>query len=163
MLALRVCHCNCSHRPNFSTEADLKQACKLPNLGSACTFPSVDHQRCRIFIATKDVIKRDGVDYAFVLRHELAHCNGWKHPPKPPKTVTLGQKWYEAEGGKWVRKGTVTPMPKLPVSTKELPAYPPVVCITPDWKPEPCENRKPKDVWSTARPFQKSDLPKKMQ
>src|SRR5262249_16256458 len=29
----------------------------------------------------------------------------------------------------------------LPAVVRELPAYPPVVCVTPDWKPEPCKSR----------------------
>ena len=30
---------------------------------------------------------------------------------------------------------------KLPTPVQKLPAYPPVACVTPDWRPEPCEDR----------------------
>jgi hypothetical protein len=30
---------------------------------------------------------------------------------------------------------------KLPTPVKKLPAYPPVACVSPDWRPEPCEDR----------------------
>ncbi len=29
----------------------------------------------------------------------------------------------------------------LPTPVQKLPAYPPVACVTPDWRPEPCEDR----------------------
>ena len=29
----------------------------------------------------------------------------------------------------------------LPKPVQKLPAYPPVACVTPDWRPEPCEDR----------------------
>ena len=32
-------------------------------------------------------------------------------------------------------------MPTMPSVVKELPASPPVVCVTPEWKPESCEKR----------------------
>ena len=70
--------------------------------------------------------------------------------------------WDEAEGAKWMRAATTVAMPKFPASTRILPADPPVVCVTPDWKSESCENRK-KDIWSTARPFQMNDVPKKVE
>ena len=65
---------------------------------------------------------------AFALRHEIAHCNGW------PQSHAEGQ-----------LLDTQTPMdmPKLPESTVWLPAYPPVVCLTPDRKVEDCGKRKP--------------------
>src|SRR5262249_48739652 len=31
----------------------------------------------------------------------------------------------------------------LPIPTQKLPSYPPAVCVTPDWTPEPCESRTP--------------------
>ena len=31
----------------------------------------------------------------------------------------------------------------LPTPVQKLPAYPPVACVTPDWRPEPCEDRAP--------------------
>ena len=75
------------------------------------------------------------MNYALTLRHELAHCNGW--PADHP-------------GAKKVQVDTKVEMPKLPASTKELPAYPPIVCVTPDWKSEPCESRKAAAVEAEA-------------
>src|SRR5262249_18266274 len=31
----------------------------------------------------------------------------------------------------------------MPPPVGPLPHYPPVTCVTPDWRPEPCESRKP--------------------
>jgi len=60
-----------------------------------------------------------------VLRHELAHCNGWKHPPTTEgRKFNIGDKWDEAEGGKWIAAITKMPKPKLPVLTRILPASP---------------------------------------
>jgi len=30
----------------------------------------------------------------------------------------------------------------LPKPVQALPSYPPVVCVAPNWKPEPCEKRR---------------------
>src|SRR5262249_34355468 len=104
--------------------------------------------KCLIFIATEDVMKRKGMTYAFALRHELAHCNGWKHPNSAEgKTFHLGDAWDKAEGGKWIAANTKVSMPKLPASTQTLPASPPTICVTPDWKPVPCESRKATTPW----------------
>jgi len=148
----------------FSSAEDVDQACKSAGEGAGCTRVSDDHKYCRIFLATEDLAKRRGRNYAFVLRHELAHCNGWTHPKTTEgRHFNLGETWDKAEGGKWIAANTKMPMPKLPILTRVLPASPPIVCVTPDWKPEPCENRKPKDIWSTARPFQTNDIPKKVE
>jgi hypothetical protein len=61
---------------------------------------------------------------ALTLRHELGHCNGW----------------ISHDGGRTMFADTVE-MPKLPASIHELPAYPPFVCVTPDWKPQSCKDR----------------------
>src|SRR5262249_21078122 len=148
----------------FSNSEDVKLACSIGQEDTACTASSVDHKKCRIMMLTEDIIKRKGESYTLALRHELAHCNGWKHPNTTNgKKVNIGDRWEEAEGAKWVAANTKVPMPKLPASTRILPASPPTVCVTPDWKPEPCKDRELKDVWSTARPFQKSDIPKKVE
>ena len=76
------------------------------------------------------------------MRHELAHCNGWKHPEDTNgRKFNVGDNWDEAEGAKWVVASTKASMPNLPASTKILPAFPPVVCVTPEWKQEPCAKR----------------------
>jgi len=127
----------------FSNAADVGQACKGAGEGVGCTYPSADHKHCRIFLVTEDVMKREGKNYAFALRHELAHCSGWTHPKTTEgRHFNLGETWAKAEGGKWIAVKTRMPIPTLPVLTRILPASPPVVCVTPDWQKEPCESRK---------------------
>ena len=142
----------------FKNSEDVKNIC--PNTaGLACTKTTSDYKKCFIYMLTEYALKHTGNAYNFALRHELAHCNGWHHPNTTDgKKFNLGEKWKEAEGGKWIAADTKMPTPKLPASTKMLPAYPPVVCVTPDWKSEPCGSREIKDIWSTARPLQKSDI-----
>jgi hypothetical protein len=41
--------------------------------------------RCVVAIAPDDELM--GWDYRYVLRHEIGHCNGWKHLPSPPATL----------------------------------------------------------------------------
>jgi hypothetical protein len=156
----------------FSNAADVDQACKGKGESIGCTWIPADHKPCRMFLATEELAKRKGKNYAFVLRHELAHCNGWRHPKTTEgQKFKLGQTWDNAEGGKWIAADTKMPMPKLPVLTRILPASPPVVCVTPDWQPESCEDRKtkafwpkdiwsggPKDIWFGVRPFQMKDV-----
>jgi hypothetical protein len=85
--------------------------------------------RCHIYVANDNALRATGFSYALALRHELGHCNGW--PANHP-----GNKKYVHDAE----------MPTLPASTRELPplpTYPPLVCLTPDWKAEPCTERKP--------------------
>ena len=125
----------------------------------ACASRTPDGKKCFIFASSEEFIKRKDRNYAFMLHHELAHCNGWRHPEDTNgKRFTIGDTWKEAEGAKWVVASTKASMPKLPASTRALPASSPVVCVTPEWKPEPCNDRATKDVWATARPLQKKDL-----
>jgi hypothetical protein len=126
----------------FSNVADVQQVCINSHSDTGCTMLSADHKHCWIFLASEDILKRKGRNYAFVLRHELAHCNDWKHPNTTEgKKFNLGDTWDKAEGAKWIAANTKMPMPKFPASTRILPAPPPVVCVTPDWKPEPCASR----------------------
>ena len=73
------------------------------------------------------VLKAAGSSYAIVLRHELGHCNGWSGDHKKAR---------------WVFSNERLAMPELPASARELPVYPPIVCVTPDWKQESCKDRK---------------------
>jgi hypothetical protein len=115
----------------FSNAADVQQACKIMDgVGSdtGCARVPGDHKRCWLYLASEDLTKREGRNYALLLRHELAHCNGWKHPPTTEgRKFNIGDKWDEAEGGKWIASNTKMPMPMLPAVTRILPASPPVV------------------------------------
>src|SRR5262249_22197568 len=35
----------------------------------------------------------------------------------------------------------------MPRPIGKLPSYPPIVCVTPNWTPEPCESRRLSDAW----------------
>jgi hypothetical protein len=61
-----------------------------------------------------------------VLRHELAHCNGWPADHKGARKVFVD---------------SVKNMPTLPADAQVLPAYPPVMCLTPEWAMEDCAER----------------------
>jgi len=129
----------------ISTQAEIDRICDGTS-HYACTSRSRDGKRCWIFMATDDVLKQHGMQYAFALRHELAHCNGWHHPHPNAlkgKHFQAGDTWNEAEGAKWVVIGNFKTMPILPERTRILATYPPVVCVTPEWKEEPCKNRVP--------------------
>jgi len=133
----------------LATEQEIRTACPKVNWqanyqshATACSLVW-NATRCDIYIVGDRALKAADMNYNVALRHELGHCNGWPGDHK---------------GGKKVFVDLPVTVPKLPLSTKFLPAYPPVVCVTPDWNREPCENRETKDIWSTARPFQIKDL-----
>jgi hypothetical protein len=114
----------------FSTEQELRYACpkvdfKYHALACAGRMPN-DTSRCNIYMVTDKILKAAGFGLAVVLRHELGHCNGW-----------VGH-----AGGRRVSANADVAMPALPALMQELAAYPPIVCVTPDWKPESCTNRK---------------------
>jgi hypothetical protein len=94
------------------------------------------YTRCDLFIS-ESALTAKGFSLAFILRHELAHCNGW------------GQ---DHAGGRKVLSSTKVQMPKLPESMRWLPVYPPLACITPDRTVEPCDNRRADPALSVARP-----------
>ena len=138
----------------FSNKDDLEGACKELRPGvHACARRTLDNKKCRIFASSEEFMKRKGRNYPFMLRHELAHCNGWKHPEDTNgRKFNVGDNWDEAEGAKWVVASTKASMPNLPASTKILPAFPPVVCVTPEWKQEPCAKRL-EGAWAYSRSF----------
>jgi hypothetical protein len=92
-------------------------------LGCAKVFTSLN--KCDIYIVNKDVMKQAKTAYSSVLRHELAHCNGW---PADHANKTLVPADRETKV-------------KLPPETQTLRAYPPLVCLTPDGQEESCAAR----------------------
>jgi hypothetical protein len=94
--------------------------------GTACTHVSRDQKYCDIYLLKND--KDSPVKRSIELRHELAHCNGWG---------TNHINHIKVPADRDVK------MPTLPPGTVTLRAYPPLVCLTPDGKEEPCEARKP--------------------
>jgi hypothetical protein len=121
----------------FATSEDIQRVCKGEGVGIACSARAVDGTKCWIFVVANNVIEKREYSLATILRHELGHCNGWKHGKK--------------DGGRWIRADSIRTMPALPASTRWFPAYPPVVCLTPEWKPEPCKNRNESPYW-VAKP-----------
>ena len=55
----------------FSNVADVQQVCINSHSDTGCAILSADHKHCWIFLASEDMLKRKGRNYAFVLRHEL--------------------------------------------------------------------------------------------
>jgi hypothetical protein len=124
----------------MATEQDIRDACpdtdwekSFQGRSTACTRVASPRKQCWILIASDQALKARHQNYAAVLRHELAHCNGWPTDHKGGKPVPLA--------------GSAPAMPKLPPSTKVLPAYPPLVCLTPEWEPEPCASRRNEEVY----------------
>jgi hypothetical protein len=110
-------------------QQEIELACKA-SPRHACAWRQADGARCTIFMLPNEQLRSRGKNaVAFILRHELGHCNGWPGDHKGGRDV-LEQ----------FRHGHVA-MPTMPPVVKELPVYPPVVCVTPDWKQEPCKNR----------------------
>lgn len=64
--------------------------CKKPLMTIGCSAVAGDYSWCRVFIVADDYIAKMpiqpreamGLSYESVLRHEIAHCNGWPgdHP-----------------------------------------------------------------------------------
>jgi hypothetical protein len=114
----------------LTNEAEVLAICTVGKSKRACA-KVIDGppSRCVIIMLTDEKLKIYGDNHpALVMRHELGHCNGWDGD-------------HRGERGP-IFTDTHIEMPKLPASTKELPAYPPVVCITPAGKQESCNNRK---------------------
>jgi hypothetical protein len=76
-----------------------------------------DTLTCDLFIGNDSVLKAGHTTYAYVLRHELGHCNGWPGDHKDARIVPIDN---------------VKAMPTLPADTRVLPAHPPIVCVTPE-------------------------------
>jgi hypothetical protein len=99
---------------------------------------------CTIMMLSDFTYRKQGRNPAVILRHELGHCNGWMHPTRKelladPSLLTKGQ------FGRLVADDQSVAMPVLPPSTKRLPtssASSPI-CVTPEWKEEPCKSRQP--------------------
>jgi hypothetical protein len=112
-----------------ATEQDVQAICKGSSKYACAAKLPGPNPRCQIFMLPDKQLRTllHGDAVAFMLRHELGHCNGWPadHPNK--------RKTY---------MDTRIDMPTMPAIVKELPVSPPVVCVTPDWKSEPCESRK---------------------
>jgi hypothetical protein len=115
----------------LSSEEEIQNLCKEGKRACANTKnlpPGQVAPKCHIYMLTDKQLRAKGIGGAAIsLRHELGHCNGWRGH----------------DGGRKVYIDTHIDMPKLPASTRELPAYPPLVCVTPEWKQESCKARVP--------------------
>jgi hypothetical protein len=84
--------------------------------------PGQPAPECEIYVVADDALKARGLSLSFVLRHELAHCNGD----------------LSHVGWKKVWADIPITMPQLPESTRWLLAYP-SPCHPPNRRIEPCE------------------------
>jgi hypothetical protein len=109
---------------NVRSKEDMLQYCVAGDqtnwTGTGCT-KVYDKSHCVIWI-----IKDPRIHPTIMLRHELAHCNGW----------STGHAGYQKVWGDEPVKA-----PLLPQTTKILRAYPPLVCLTPEGKEESCTER----------------------
>jgi hypothetical protein len=66
------------------SQDDLRKACpnvfRPGNYAIGCTYRWFDGSACTVYIVNDNVLQSINWDYDLVLRHELGHCNGWKHP-----------------------------------------------------------------------------------
>jgi hypothetical protein len=118
----------------FHTEQEIHLGCKeVSKFACARTgnLPAGEvAPRCDLMMLTDKQLRAKGGSslVALTWRHELGHCNGWRGHDG-------GRRVFYLE--------THVDMPKLPASVHELPAYPPAVCVTPEWKEESCKARVP--------------------
>jgi hypothetical protein len=116
----------------LQSEQAIREMCSrtpFPILALACSIsPRGEKPKswCYVFIVSDAVLKARGVSLAYALRHELGHCNDW------PK---------DHPGGRKLPVDAAISPPKLPETTRWLPAYPPLHCITPDRTVEDCKKR----------------------
>ena len=72
-----------------STRAAIAEICHSPLTGDRSMTIGcakiTDYNKCTVWIATDEQLR--GFNYSLVLRHEVAHCNGWKHD-EHGKTIT---------------------------------------------------------------------------
>ena len=61
-------------------EATIKTEC-WDKTEVACAF-RITAETCYVWIVDDNILSRKRLSYDVVLRHERAHCNGWKHPKK---------------------------------------------------------------------------------
>jgi hypothetical protein len=63
-----------------STRAEAKAAC--PNIVRPVGCARSVYGKCLIFVLPDAELKRTGFNPEYVLKHEIAHCNGWpgEHP-----------------------------------------------------------------------------------
>ena len=72
-------------RINRGTERCPKTSAGLSPLGCAgrTLHQETGLEACVIWIADDSVLQKNNVDFKAVLRHEIAHCNGWHHQEIP--------------------------------------------------------------------------------
>jgi len=109
---------------------DIPLYCSQDTAKLACAYANKDRSRCMIYLLRPELRTGYGMmSFAFVLRHELGHCNG----------SALGDPTHK--GWRKVPADTKVKTPELPLGTMIMRAAPPIVCLTPEWNEEPCANR----------------------
>ena len=59
--------------------AEMKRPDLLPEALACSTANHFGPDTCAIWIVGKDIIEYEGWDYDIIMRHEIGHCNGWRH------------------------------------------------------------------------------------
>jgi hypothetical protein len=55
-------------------------------------------RKCTVWIMTDEELRKAGWDYNIVLRHEIGHCNGWRHDEDGKTIETDPQKPKNPQG-----------------------------------------------------------------
>jgi hypothetical protein len=63
-------------------EETIRKMCRVSRFVVGCRVEE-DSKRCVIALATPHLVEQGGYTIERLLRHEIAHCNGWRHPIVP--------------------------------------------------------------------------------
>jgi hypothetical protein len=57
----------------------IREACLLPDNKTVLACAFAGETSCRIVLPGRDLAWRHGYRLPAIRRHEIGHCNGWKH------------------------------------------------------------------------------------
>jgi hypothetical protein len=61
-----------------------------PEIGAiGCAAGQSDPPICVIWLAPDEIIRKFGLTTEIVRRHEIGHCNGWRHPKIDPWSLKV--------------------------------------------------------------------------
>jgi hypothetical protein len=67
----------------------LETACSMKTIG--CAHVPYTHglgaNECMILLPKRETMDKMGIDYEALKRHEIAHCNGWRHTNPPTEAA----------------------------------------------------------------------------
>ena len=97
-----------------NSAADVRDLCKRPTDPYALACSYALGRTCWIIIGPKENIEAQGLTMRLVMRHELAHCNGWTQAHEGAVAID----WHK-EGMKTAKPQPVTQPAKQPESLGE--------------------------------------------